>query len=141
MLNHNLLCNQEVNYTPCVLCSTLFKVVDHKTDIVGFWLDEQGNVHEDNIEARQYFAIDTWNLNMSIKNMFYSGEKAVFYKNVYNEGVIAYPDKTCDILKNRIAILEYGYPDEKYIGYLLEMHGGLTIYKIDNGQYLIEIYK
>ena len=141
MLDHQLLTNHKINYQPCVLSNTLFKVVDYKTDIVGFWLDEQGNIHEDNIEAKNYFAIETGYLNISIKNMFASGEKAVFYKNVYNEGVIAYPDGSHDILKNRIAILEYGYPNDNYIGFLLEKHGGLTIYKIDNGNYLIEIYK
>ena len=141
MLNSNLLENEKINYSPMVLGSTLFKVVENETDIIGYWRDDEGVIHIDNIEARHYFAIETFNLNQAIKNMFYDGEKCVFYKNVYNEGVIAYPDKTCEILKNRIAILEYGKPSDKYIAHLLETNDWLTIYKIDNGNYLIEIYK
>lgn len=141
MLNSMLLENEKINYSPMVLGSTLFRVVENETDIIGYWRDGEGQVYRDYIEARQYFATETFNLNQAIKNMFYDGEKCVFYKNVYNEGVIAYPDKTCEILKTRLVIEYTCQPCEVDIRLLLDKHNGLTIYKIDNGNYLIEIYK
>lgn len=141
MLNELLLCNERVNLNPCVLCNSLFTVTDKETDIKGYWLDKNGKVYIDNIKIEKFFVIDTCYLNMRINTLFSQGEKCVFYKDIYNYGTLRYPDGKWQVLKNRIEIIEYGKPNDKYIAKLLEFHEGLTIYKIDNGQYLIEIYK
>lgn len=137
MLDSKLLINEKIDYTPLVLCNTLFNIVQHETDIQGYWQDN-GKLFIDNIETKKYFAIDTLYFNIEIKRLLKT-EICVFYKNVYNEGIIQYKDKIVT-LKNRKEILYNYNPSETEIKKLLKKYSGLTVYKIDNGNYLIEIY-
>ena len=140
MLDYQLLCNQRINENPLVLFNTIFKVVEHETDIRGYWLDKS-KLYIDNIELLQYSIIDNMFFINRIHLMFSQGEQAVFYKDFYNIGNVRYKSGKWKILKNRIEIIENQNPSNNYIKLLLKNNSGLTIYKIDNGQYLIEIYK
>lgn len=141
MLNYDLLCNEKVNYNPLVLSYALFYPVKHKTDIVGYWKDKDGKLYQDNIELRRYSPIFKDAMNYHKKELFAKGEICIAYKNVYNELIIEYPnnDETFT-LKHRTAIIEDNFPSDDYISLLLDNAEGLTIYSVDNGQYLIEIY-
>ena len=141
MLNELLLVNQKINYTPLNLFSTLFNIVSHETDIRGYWQDKKGKLYIDNIELKTYSIIQNLEFRSAKNNLFRNGEDCIFYKNKFNEGVIEYRTKSKIVLRNRIAIIENSKPSKDYIKALLNNHNGLTIYKIDNGKYLIEIYK
>lgn len=141
MLNNLLLCNEKINYKPLVLFNNLFNIVDYKTDIIGYWQDKNGKLYCDNIELKQYSIIEKHYFNNAIKLLFSKGEKCIAYKNYYNELCIEYPNNKTITLKNRIEIIENNKPSNEYIKLLLKNNEGLTIYKIDNGKYLIEIYK
>ncbi len=140
MLNNQLLCNQRINKNPLVLFNTIFNIVQHKTDIRGYWIDK-GKVYIDNIELLQYSIIDKESFLRKIHLMFLDGEQAVFYKDFYNIGNVRYSNGSWQVLKNRIEIIENKNPSNEYIKLLLKNCNGLTIYKIDNGKFLIEIYK
>lgn len=140
MLNNQLLCNYRINTNPLVLFNTIFNIVEHKTDIRGYWLDK-GKLYIDNIELLQYSIINYDSLLNKIHLMFADGEQAVFYKDFYNIGNIRYSNGSWEVLKNRIEIIENQNPSNEYIKLLLKNCNGLTIYKIDNGKFLIEIYK
>lgn len=140
MLNNNLLSNEKINHNPLVLVNTLFKVVKHKTDIQGFWQDGSRQLYIDNIETVKYSEIDTCYFINAIKVLFLLGEKSVFYKNVYNQGVLEYADGSIDTLKKRIVLFYETKPCQLDIQCLLKKYNGLTVYKIDNGNYLLEIY-
>ena len=135
-----LLENMKIDYSPLVLCNTLFNIVQHKTDIQGFWKDNKGKLYIDNVQLKRFFVIDTEYFNIAKRELL-KKELCIFYKDIYNQGIIEYQGGTRDILKNRIEIIENKKPSKNYILALLENNNGLTIYKIDNGQYLIEIYK
>ena len=140
MLNNQLLCNQRINKNPLVLFNTIFNIVQHKTDIRGYWIDK-GKVYIDNIELLQYSIIDKESFLRKIHLMFLDGEQAVFYKDFYNIGNVRYSNGSWQVLKNRIEIIKNKNPSSEYIKLLLKNCNGLTIYKIDNGKFLIEIYK
>lgn len=135
-----LLENEKINYNPLVLCNTLFNIVSYNTDIQGFWVDK-GKLYIDNIELKKYEAINQGFFYYAKEKLFKQGEKCVFYKNAFNEGVIEYPNYKTIILKNRIAWIENKKPSQEYIKELLKINGGLTVYKIGIRKYLIEIYK
>lgn len=141
MLNELLLDNEKVNYEPLVLINNLFNIVEHDTGIQGYWKDNSGKVYIDNIALKSYSIIDKHYFNTAKKLLFQSGEKCIAYKNYFNELIIEYPDGKIDTLKNRITITYTCKPCELDIKLLLKKHDGLTVYKIDNGNYLIEIYK
>ena len=140
MLDNQLLCNQRINKNPITLFNTIFNIVQHKTDIRGYWIDK-GKVYIDNIELLQYSLIDKESFLRKIHLMFLDGEQAVFYKDFYNIGNVRYSNGSWQVLKNRIEIIENKNPSSEYIKLLLKNCNGLTIYKIDNGKFLIEIYK
>lgn len=141
MLDYQLLCNERIKKLPLVLCNSLFTISETETDIIGYWQDDTGKVYKDYIKIEKFFLIDNSYFLSRIKTLFQQGEQAVFYKDFYNYGNIRYKDGSFEVLKNRIEILEYGMPSNNYIAKLLEFHGGLTIYKVNNGNYIIEIYK
>ena len=141
MLDYKLLSNECINDKPLVLCNTLFTVTDKQTDIQGYWLDNKGKVYIDNIIQEKYFAIDTCQFNARIKTLFSNGEKCIFYKDIYNHGILQYPCGKIEVLKNRIAWLENKKPSQEYIKELLNNNNGLTIYRLAIKKYLIEIYK
>jgi len=140
MLNNNLLCNQRINENPLVLFNTIFNVVEHKTDIKGYWLDK-GKLYIDNIELLKFPIIYNDAFLNKIHLMFREGQEAVFYKDFYNIGNVRYKNGTWEVLKTRHEFIKDTKPSQEYIKKLLKINNGLTIYKIDNGKYLIEIYK
>lgn len=132
--------NLKIDYIPLVITSTLFNIVKHNTDIKGYW--KQGNkIYIDNIELVTFSAIDDFAFSNAKNILFKSGEKCIAYKNKYNELVIQYPKGNKDILRKRIAWIETRKPTKKYINALLTFHSGLTIYKLKDNTFLIEIYK
>lgn len=140
MLDKLLVKNERINLKPSVLCNSLFSISKNETDVQGYWLDNNGKLYIDNIKIEKYLAIDTVCLNGRIKSLFNEGEKCVFYKDIYNFGILRYPDGKWDILKTRIEMIEHSKPSVEYIKELLKNNNGLTVYAIDNGKYLIEIY-
>lgn len=140
MLNELLLSNECINYKPLNLFSTLFKTVEYSTDVQGYWKDNNGKLYIDNIELERFSIIEDTPFRYAKSNLFRNGEDCIFYKNKFNEGVIEYPKKSKTILRNRIAIIENSKPSIDYIKELLKNNNGLTVYAIDTGKYLIEIY-
>ena len=140
MLNNLLLENELINYNPLVLCNNLFTISETETDIKGYWIDDRGKLYIDNIKIEKYFAIDTGYFLSRIKTLFANGEKCVFFKNAFNEGCLQYPNNKLEVLKTRKQIIYTCKPCELAIKILLKKYSGLTVYKIDNGSYLIEIY-
>ena len=135
-----LLENEKINYNPIVLCNTLFNIVSYKTDIQGYWVDN-GKLYIDNIELKSYSVINNIEFLVHIKLLFNKGEKCIFYKDIYNQGVLRFPNGTWQILKNRIAWIKNKKPSQEYIKELLKNNEGLTIYRLAIKKYLIEIYK
>ena len=134
-----LLSLEKVNYKPLVYSQSLFYPVKHKTDIKGFWKNEKGKVHIDNIKIKNFPAIHTDYFKSAIQYLFFKGEKSIFYKNWYNAGVLEDCTGNKIILNYRIAWIEKRLR-ASLIKELLKQHNGLTIYKLDKC-YLIEIYK
>lgn len=136
-----LLENMKIDYNPLVLCNILFYPVKYNTDVKGYWIDDNGKVYADNILMREYTLIDIGLFYHAKEKLFKQCEKCVAFKNPYNELVLEYPNCKTEVLKNRIAWVEKAKPSQDYIKELLSHHGGLTVYRIDNSKYLIEIYK
>lgn len=139
MLKYQLLENMKIDYNPIVLVNTLFNIVKYKTNIRGYWIDK-GKLYIDNVKCIEYFAINTLSFLAHKRQLFLSGQKCVFYKDIYNQGVLEYPNGTWEVLKKRKQIIYTCKPCQLDIELLLKKYEGLTIYKIDTGQYLIEIY-
>lgn len=130
-----------VNYNPLVLVNQLFEVVKHDTDIKGYWKDENGKLYIDNINICSYTAINSHLFNCHKQRLFEQGEKAVAFKNPFNELVIEYKNSGSVVLKRQTLFYVYTRLYNKQISKLLKNNEGLTIYKFNNGQYAIERYK
>ena len=135
-----LLENFKINYKPLVLVNTLFDIVSYKTDIEGYWVNK-GKLYIDNIKLIDFPFVRKFEFDLRIRLLFDNGERAIFYKNYFNEGCIIYPSGKIEVLKNRTAWIENKKPSQSYIKELLNNNNGLTIYKIGIKKYLIEIYK
>ena len=133
--------NMKIDKIPLVLIKTLFCVVQNETDIKGYWKDSEGKLYIDNIEAKQYGAINEEAFQNMKKLLFASGEEAVFYKDASNYAIIEGKYGSKDILKKRIAWIEEEGPSKEYIEVLLQQENGLTIYKLEEAVYLLEVYK
>ena len=119
----------------------LFVPVNYKTGVVGLWKDAGGKVYRDNIQIDNFLSIRVYEFKHSVKMLLhYAGELCVFYKNYYNEGIIQNRKGEKTIFKNRIALIESKL-SAQYIKELLRQHDGLTIYRLKDNKYLIEIYK
>ena len=137
---NGILENMKIDYRPMVLFYQLFIPVKYKTGIIGLWQDEKKKIYRDNIKI-EYIPIIHYDYFKSLINkLFKAGEKAVFYKNFYNEAIILNQAGQEIKLKNRIAIIENSLK-ASYIKLLLNQHNGLTIYRLKDNKYLIEIYK
>lgn len=133
-------CNEEINYNPLVLGFSFFKVIKEESNIKGYWKDEAGKLYIDNIEKISIPIIRKELLLYYVKEAFRLGEKAVFYKNRFNEAVIQSKEGT-QILRYQRHIVENKKPNNEYIKELLNDYNGLTVYRLDDNNYLIEIYK
>lgn len=116
----------------------LYTVTKEKTGIIGLWKDKGGKVFVDRIKIKEVpFILD---LCFEKKKLFRQGEKAVFYsENIYNTATIESKEGSKDILKHCLIWQEKNLK-VSMIKYLLNHHGGLTIFKELNG-YKIEIWK
>jgi len=133
--------NMRLDKTPLVLVNTLFKVVKHKTNIEGYWKDSEGKTHIDNIEAKNYGAIDSYYFRLEVQRLLKSGEVCIFYKDFYNNGVIEYEGNKSETLRTRLEMIQNIKPSESKIQGLVNKYGGLTLYKLADNCYVIEIYK
>lgn len=132
---------KRIDRTPTVLVNELFVPVEIGTGVVGYWIDDKTNqLHMDNIRIETYAVIYQSEFLARIKSLFDDGELCVFYKDIYNLGTLRHPDGNYDILQKRIEIIEYKKPRIEYIEELTRQHGGCTVYRLDGGVYLIEIY-
>lgn len=137
-MNNLILENAKIDYAPLVRVYHFFKVVKHKTDVKGFWIDK-GKIYIDNIDIVTISGSHIDYLDALINFSLCNSQLAVFYKNIYNEGIIQYKDGKKQVLKNRTAWVEK-HLKPSYVKTLLAQYGGLTIYRLKEG-YLIEIYK
>jgi hypothetical protein len=131
--------NMRVKESPLVLCNTLFKVVDHKTDVEGYWLDDS-KVYFDYIEPVNYFAIDSYYFRLAVQRLIADGELCVFYKNFKNYGVLEYANGKELVIRERLEYIRESRPDKDELADLLEQYGGLTLYKLADNCHVIEIY-
>ena len=132
--------NMRVDNSPVTLYNTLFRVSKTKTSVEGYWLDSNGKVHFDYIIPVNYPAIDSYKFRIAVQELFRNGEICIFYKNFKNYGVLEYANGNEHIIKERIEIIEQVKPDNDYLNELLKNYGGLTMYKLAEDCYLIEIY-
>jgi len=133
--------NMKIDNIPLVLIKSLFCVVKEETDIKGYWKDKEGKLYIDNIVIKEYGAINEGAFQNMKSLLFASGEEAVFYKDASNYAIIEGKQGSKDILKKRIAWIENIAPSKEYIEVLLEQENGLTIYKLEEAVYLLEVYK
>ena len=113
----------------------LYKVVKHKTDIRGYWIDSQGKLYKDNITLKEYH--NKIVLDSDIK-LFLRSQKAIFYK----EGQRAYIiDKAgfIEVLSHRIILKRTRLYISEIKRLLLE-YKGLTIFK-RSGSFDIEVWE
>lgn len=122
-----------------ILSLKLYNIVNHDTGIKGYWQDKEGKVYIDNIDIISYPVIYADAMYHKIYSLFNEGEKAVFYRDIKDKGIIIYPNLKKDILPYRITWNEK-HITKGYIKELLNNNGGCTIYK-NESDYTVEIYK
>lgn len=119
----------------------LFDVVQHKTNVKGFWIDK-GKVYIDNVSIKTFNnkdSIELYSFNLH-KQLLFKVKKqlAVFYIKG-NKACIEDRQGNIDILSHCIRYKEK-HISKAYIKALLLQHGGLTIYRHE-GYYTIDIWK
>jgi hypothetical protein len=113
----------------------LYTIAKKKTNVCGFWRDENGKIFRDKI-AIKYFHYKGFSL--ARKKLFAQGEKAIFY--VYGkEAIIESANGKSETLRNCITWNEKRLK-ASLVKALLVQHNGLTIYKTENG-FTIELWK
>lgn len=136
-----LLANLKVNKKPLVQINQLFKVVNFKTNIKGYWKNSNGKIITDNIFIEYYFSIHNIEFKQAIKQLFRNGEKCVASKTIFNQLLLESADKTWQILPYQTLLVEKRKPSKNYINLLLNFSDGLTIYHdADNQRHIIEIF-
>ena len=113
----------------------LYCIVKNKTDILGLWKDEKGKIYFDNIEIKN---LDYNHFSIEGNKLFLSGEKAIFYI-LDNKAYIEDEKGNRTILRHRITWKEKKI-EASFIKLLLELHGGLTVFKNKN-DYTLSIWK
>lgn len=115
----------------------LFDVVKYKTNIKGFWLDDNGKVYIDNIRIANIKS----HIRFKTERHFlfdYKKQLAIFYIK-FNKAYIEDREGNQTILRHCIRYNQ-AHISHSYIKALLRKHNGLTIYRED-GRYTIEIWK
>ena len=109
----------------------IYQVVNYKTNIRGYWRDDNGKLYKDNIKQVKYIE--------AVKNrLFDSGELAVLYINNKGQAVIESNDGSETILKNKVSI-EFKVFSIKILKDFLKKYGGVTVYKLHTG-YIVEAW-
>ena len=114
----------------------LYTVTKEKTNCKGFWKDNKGKIFVDNIIIKN---LSGENLYKEKKALFANGEKAVFYilENL-KIAIIENENGQKEVLENCITWHENKLiPSE--VKALLARHGGITIFKNENG-YTLEAW-
>ena len=115
----------------------LFTVCNKKTNIKGFWLDNN-KIYRDNLIIKDYTLINLDQFRSAKRTMFNDGELAVFYINHKGHGIIESSNGEKTILYHnktyKLARLK-----ASFIKVLLKEYGGLTVYKEGNS-FRIEVY-
>lgn len=113
----------------------LYAVKKEKSEIQGFWLDNQGKVYRDNIKIIPCKGKRA--LRIGIDKLFAIGEKAVFYVKG-KKGFCLSNDGKLSILNNR-KLLYRAKLGQAGISSLLRVYGGFTLHKLQKGL-KIEVY-
>ena len=118
----------------------LYSVTKSKTNVLGFWKDENGKVFSDKIKIEFYNYDD---FKIARKKLFAIGEKAIFYVLEYTyKNNIAYIENEngeSKTLRNCITWNEKKLRPQ-FIKELILQHNGVTIYKNEN-DFTFEIWK
>lgn len=114
--------------------SIIYQVKKEKTNIRGFWKDESGKVYIDNIKQKAYS-------HELKRELFESGELAVFYINSSGQGIIEDKSGDVTVLKNKF-VTHYKTISKELIKGLLNFYGGITVYKnLTFNDYTIEAWQ
>jgi len=117
----------------------LYNIVPYKTDIKGYYINDNGKIFSDNIIQKKYTIINKNLLDYNIRELFVNGEECIFYKDIHDNGIIQYPNGTRDILPNKRIFKRHNITRSILKG-LLRLYGGCTIYKHE-GYFTIEVYE
>ena len=116
----------------------LYSVTKKKTGILGLWKDENGKVFRDKIKIVKN--LNGLKLYCAKKALFANGEKSVFYiAEKLNTAIIENENGQKQYLRHRITWKEKRLK-ASFVKLLLELHGGLTIFKNKN-DYTLSIWK
>ena len=119
----------------------LYTIAKKKTGILGLWQDKKGRIYRDKIKIKTFSDygknwVEKWQLAKD--KLFIAGEKAIFY--VYeNKAYILTIEGKRQVLHHRITWKEKRLK-ASFVKLLLELHGGLTIFKNKN-DYTLSIWK
>jgi hypothetical protein len=114
----------------------LYSISKEKTNVSGFWRDENGKVYRDKIHIKSFPTLSA--MRETKFSLFYNGENAVFYCKG-KKAFIEYSNGKLETLRNCITWQEKKLRPS-LVRALLVQHSGLTVYKNENG-YTIEIWK
>ena len=109
----------------------IYQVTKEKTNIRGYWQDDNGKLYRDNIKQVKY------NSNLK-QQLFDSGELAVLYINSKGHAIIEDNTGHDTVLKNKV-IFECKVFTVKILKDFLKKYGGITVYKLYTG-YIVEAW-
>ena len=113
----------------------LYSITKEKSFIRGFWKDKSGKIFVDKIKI-QFLPYKRFLINR--KMLFDNKENAIFYCKG-NKAFVENVNGKLEILRHRITWQENNLKPS-LVKALLVQHGGLTVFKNENG-YTIEIWK
>lgn len=114
----------------------LYVIQKKKSDVIGFWKDENGKVYKDYIKIKSFSSYVKF--QRGIAKLFQQGEKAIFYEKI-GLGYIENANGKIEVLPYKIELKEKTLKSA-YIKELILQHNGLTIFREKN-IYKIVIYK
>jgi len=110
-----------------------------KTSVRGLWRNENGKLFYDYIKVANVYYLEQDRLE-KLKKKY--NQEAIFYIDTDREtGNIYYDRVQMDILRNRKLYNQVGFFGlKKKIKELLNQYGGLTIYKVTEGIWTLEVW-
>jgi hypothetical protein len=111
----------------------VFEVVKVKSNIRGYWKDENGKLYKDYIKL--FSPVQPLDLENKIQDLFFKGEKAVFIRGRVRSFII-YPDNKQDVLNKNIFEIKLK-SDFKLSDFrkLLKQYNGFTL--ISKGEFIL----
>jgi hypothetical protein len=120
----------------------LFGIVNYKTHIKGYWIDNTGKLYRDNIVIQCYYKDDNiasgYTKFLLDKRHLFKTQLAVFYING-NTAIIEDTRGKRTSLHHK-TILRYKHLRPSIFKALLKQYNGFAVYK-NKGYYLIEIWQ